>query len=240
MRDELILACDLVMRNNWRVIPAEDRQVVELSELLRSLPIHSNASRGPDFRNAHGVERKTADIATLHPDYRGKKTNGGRLTEEVFMEFLEQPERMAAAAESLRIGVASGEFNDLPTGPYEDDGYALEGRLLERRYFARERDPKLRERKVKSVLAEQGRLECEVCGFDFERTYGERGKGYVECHHATPLHVSGPTNTRLKDLVILCANCHRMIHRGKLWLSPDELRELVQACKLGGTADGTR
>ncbi|HBF7178023.1 TPA: restriction endonuclease, partial [Clostridioides difficile] len=28
---------------------------------------------------------------------------------------------------------------------------------------------------------------CVVCGFDFEKTYGNRGKGYIEIHHIRPL-----------------------------------------------------
>ncbi|WP_425546396.1 HNH endonuclease [Amycolatopsis minnesotensis] len=66
-----------------------------------------------------------------------------------------------------------------------------------------------------------------MCGFDFEHTYGDRGARYIECHHAIPLHVSGETTTRLSNLVLLCANCHRMIHRGAKWITPDELRALV-------------
>jgi putative restriction endonuclease len=30
--------------------------------------------------------------------------------------------------------------------------------------------------------------------------------------------------TRLEDLALLCANCHRMIHRASPWLSVEELR----------------
>lgn len=70
-------------------------------------------------------------------------------------------------------------------------------------------------------------MACEGCGFDFGKVYGDRGAGYIECHHAVPLHASGETTTRLKDLVLLCSNYHRMIHRASLWLTPDELRDLV-------------
>ncbi|MGF7234005.1 MAG: HNH endonuclease [Frankia sp.] len=72
-------------------------------------------------------------------------------------------------------------------------------------------------------------LRCEVCGFDFEKTYGSRGAGYIECHHIVPLHTTGQRATKLDDLALICANCHRMIHRGTPWLSPDELRETLNA-----------
>ena len=71
---------------------------------------------------------------------------------------------------------------------------------------------------------------CEVCGFDFERTYGLRGEGFAEVHHVVPL---SETRTRrmtnpATDLVILCSNCHRMIHRVRSnVLTPEQLRELI-------------
>ena len=38
------------------------------------------------------------------------------------------------------------------------------------------------------------------------------GKGFAECHHVVPLADLGrQKRTRLEDLAIVCANCHRMI-----------------------------
>ncbi len=42
-------------------------------------------------------------------------------------------------------------------------------------------------------------------------------------------HDSGPTRTRLGDLAVLCANRHRMVHRGKPWLTLVELKTTVAA-----------
>jgi 5-methylcytosine-specific restriction protein A len=59
---------------------------------------------------------------------------------------------------------------------------------------------------------------CQVCGFNFEKAYGQWGALYAEVHHIVPLHESKgqskKTNPR-KDLAVLCANCHRMVHRKK-------------------------
>ena len=65
-----------------------------------------------------------------------------------------------------------------------------------------------------------GQLACETCGFDFKAMCGPHGDGYIECHHVIPLHASGETKTRLDDLILICSNCHRMIHRrtGVVWL----------------------
>jgi 5-methylcytosine-specific restriction protein A len=230
-RDEIILACQLVMSNEWKGLDAGDSRVIELSELLQLLPIHAEADRNEKFRNANGVARKTFDIATRHPDYRGKPTNGGALDVEVLHEFLARPEEMTEAAQLIREGIATGELQDLPTTSDEDlDGYsAPEGRLLMRRHMARERNRRLRKKKIESVLRQGGRLCCEACGFDFEAVYGERGAGYIECHHVVPLHEAGESRTKLADLALICANCHRMIHRRAPWPTPAELRATIEA-----------
>lgn len=75
---------------------------------------------------------------------------------------------------------------------------------------------------------------CMVCGFDFERTYGLLGKDYIEVHHIRPLSDQqeeveiDPEN----DLICVCANCHRMLHRTKHdILTPEKLKEIVANTK---------
>lgn len=72
---------------------------------------------------------------------------------------------------------------------------------------------------------------CMVCGFDFEETYGEIGRGYIEVHHIAPISdIDEETVVNpFEDLVCLCANCHRMIHRKRnAILSVNELRKLLK------------
>ncbi|WP_235005857.1 HNH endonuclease [Nocardiopsis sp. JB363] len=144
--------------------------------------------------------------------------------------FLAEPDRMRAAAESIRQGVRSGELIDLPPveEEVEQDISALEGRLLIRKHYARERNRKLRSQKIDKVLAQGSPIACEACDFDFARTYGPRGGNYIEVHHIVPLHHIGESKTRLDDLALLCANCHRMIHVSRPWLTVDELHVLLQ------------
>lgn len=112
--------------------------------------------------------------------------------------------------------------------PTEDDLEGVdEGGLSTRQHLVRERDRGLRKRKVDSVRKAGKPIECEACGFDFGSVYGEHGRDYCEVHHRVPLHQSGQTMTKLDDLAILCANCHRMIHRRAPWLTVENLTELL-------------
>jgi hypothetical protein len=75
--EEIVLACDLVASNGWKVDRRTDKRVAELPQLLRRMSPEL-AAGDPKFRNADGVGRKTHDIATLHPGYARKQTKGAR------------------------------------------------------------------------------------------------------------------------------------------------------------------
>jgi 5-methylcytosine-specific restriction protein A len=56
---------------------------------------------------------------------------------------------------------------------------------------------------------------CAACGFDFGTTYGPLGEGYIEVHHVIPVSRMGSEYSidPVRDLIPLCANCHRIVHR---------------------------
>jgi hypothetical protein len=63
---------------------------------------------------------------------------------------------------------------------------------------------------------------------DLERTYDERGRSYVECHHMIPLYGSGERRVSISDPALRCSTCHRMIHAKPPLPAPTELRESIQ------------
>ena len=73
---------------------------------------------------------------------------------------------------------------------------------------------------------------CSVCGMDFEKMYGELGKGFIHVHHIVPISTIGEEYKidPVKDMVPVCPNCHAMLHRGKdgQVLSVDELKEIIK------------
>lgn len=54
---------------------------------------------------------------------------------------------------------------------------------------------------------------CEGCHRNFRTGFGARGDRALEVHHLKPLSQTGSkTSTRLRDLAVLCATCHRLVH----------------------------
>jgi len=106
------------------------------------------------------------------------------------------------------------EADDAEDDWLDQDGVS-EGTPILKAHLRRERRSADLARKLKqSTLKRTGRLACVVCEFDFAATYGPKGLGYIEAHHIVPLgEAKEAVITRVSDLALVCANCHRMLHR---------------------------
>ncbi len=82
---------------------------------------------------------------------------------------------------------------------------------------------------VKEAKAKFGFI-CQVCEFDFEVVYGkELGSGFIECHHKNPLYEKDRSHSStLDDVCVVCSNCHRMLHRTKPAMKPEQLKEKLR------------
>ena len=136
--------------------------------------------------------------------------------------------RLNDEQETKLLDLINGDFK---TDPLESkveipDPTLTEGKRIETYGTKYERNPKVRA----AFLAQSPNpYKCAVCGFDFEKVYGKLGKYYIEVHHIKPLSSIGK-DTAIdpgKDLVSLCSNCHRMIHRNGI-LTVDALKEIVK------------
>jgi hypothetical protein len=111
--------------------------------------------------------------------------------------------------------------NDLFQDPVEELVETEEGRRVLRLHLVRERSLAL----VRSFKRTLRNFRCSVCGFDFEQVYGEIGRDFIEAHHTKPV-ASLEENERVtvEDLLAVCSNCHRMLHRRMPLLTADELK----------------
>lgn len=92
---------------------------------------------------------------------------------------------------------------------------AAEGTPQLKTHFRRERSRKLVEQKKAQFKKDHGKLYCEICNHSFEDVYPPSlGSNFIEAHHKVPLSkVENIVRTTLNDLMMVCSNCHRMIHR---------------------------
>ena len=123
-------------------------------------------------------------------------------------------------------------LHHLPNAPArrEDSGVyqGVENRQVVREHLTRERNRLLAEsRKIRD------KYRCQTCRMNFEEVYGELGAEVAEAHHIIPLsRLKGKVTTTIDDLITVCSNCHRMLHKmdGKRGDVP-RLRKLISKHK---------
>ena len=225
----------------WRSGPALD--VIGLGEFLSVRPRKGKAGESlfdvryltEPFRNPLGIDQlrsapfirdasflKAGPAGTVFPLTTDQ---GRRLYKLVY--------RYNSPAAGVWPDLGPGNFAE--TMPPDLDLLDLSGREGARHlvtHLRLERDRRLVEKKKRAVLRVQGKLACEVCGFDFGAHYGPLGTGFCEVHHCKILSkTEGERVTRLKDLAIVCSNCHRMLHRGDSVVSIARLRRIRRSQK---------
>lgn len=100
----------------------------------------------------------------------------------------------------------------------EFTSYFTEGARKLITHEVRERNQKVvKEAKRLFQKSHDGELFCEICGFNFKTVYGKIGDGFIEAHHVVGLSTtSGEHEIKPSDFIMVCPNCHKMLHRGNV------------------------
>ena len=111
----------------------------------------------------------------------------------------------------------------------DDEGF-VEGKEVLKKHILRERNHYIKIQAIKKFKdAHEGRLYCEICGFDFFKKYGDIGKNFIEAHHTKPIsEMKENERTKIEDIVLICSNCHSMIHRKRPWLNKENIKKLMK------------
>lgn len=232
-RDEIILALDLYFDQERGSIDKTNPKIIELSELLNKLPLFPDRPDAEKFRNPNGVSLKLSNFLALDPLYQGKGMESfSKLDQEVFNEFVSDQQRLHSIAVEIKKASLDEKLKSKIYKIEDDDetikDSVMEGQVLYKVHKVRERDQEIVRLKKQQELSNFGYLECEACVFNFHKFYGEIGYGYIECHHKIPLsYFKVQSKTTLEDLALVCANCHRMLHRSIDTLSVEELKTKI-------------
>ncbi len=222
-RDETLLALDLYFNLAGSVPSPKSPEIRELSDLLRTLPYHAEAAKQPTFRNPDGVGFKLMNLRQVATGKGlGNVSNMDRL---IWAEFGQRPSEVREIAAAIKAGIAIVGSQAIP----EVEQELPEGRLLTALHMRRERNPK-----VRKMLLDARRphgLRCEVCDLTRPSLEISMQEAMFEAHHLVPLAEVGERKTKLADLSLLCASCHRLIHRAMILRSRpvdvDEARSLI-------------
>ncbi|MDE3738585.1 HNH endonuclease [Pseudomonas resinovorans] len=220
-REEVILALDLYHACGGQIPGPTDDRVRELSAVLRAFPYHSHAARQDSFRNPDGVAFKLQNLRSVATGVGLKNTS--KVDREVWDEFGDDPARTHEFGNLIRQSIAVLDEIPLP----EDEEEFSEGKAATKAHIRRERSRKLRKETI-ALRLKQGGLSCDLCSTDGNKIDPAMRESIFECHHVIPLSVIGETKTKVQDMALLCASCHRLLHRAiamrKQWLSIEEAK----------------
>ena len=216
-RDEYILVLNLYLQYR-RVAPSKSDPVLEeYSNLLRKLNPEASQTE-PRYRNVNGVYLRLMNYRSCDPFWieQGKVGMSSGSTgkcKEIWDELGEDPQLVSELANEIRNEIEkasiSASFN------VDDNASVLEGQRRLRIHYSRERKSQRRQ-KLLQFKKENNSLFCEACGNTATDYPEEIQDSIFEVHHRIPLSsADGIIETKLEDLAVVCANCHRAIHSSK-------------------------
>lgn len=116
---------------------------------------------------------------------------------------------------------------------FQEDDVVSEGTKRVRNVTVLERSKKLRAYAVQ-LQQDKHDFKCSICGFDFEKKYGDIGANFIQFHHIKPLSEyedNQMTDIQLKEaiknIIPICPNCHCMIHKIKAVDTISELKSKI-------------
>lgn len=107
----------------------------------------------------------------------------------------------------------------------------FEGRLLTAMHKRRERNPGIRLALLQDRRT-KGLLRCDICSCVASVLDAVFEDAIFEAHYVIPISEVGESKTRVSDMALLCANCHRLLHRAiareKRWLPISEAKTMLR------------
>jgi hypothetical protein len=186
----------------------------------------------PTLLNEYGAEIRD-DLSTHAYKFYPFNTHGETMRTVQGIYLARCPQTLELIfLRTLQLQAATAEVGDTSLTHVE---FVESRRLARERYFFA--------RNAKLVLAAKRAhgYRCAVCGFDFALAYGDLGTDFIEAHHRNPLSErpevewSSELTTSIEGIAVVCANCHRMIHRRRPAITVEDLRE-VYAHNAGSVA----
>jgi 5-methylcytosine-specific restriction protein A len=229
-RDELILALDLYFRVDVRRKKQMLPSLTELSNVLKRLPLYAESEKEENYRSIDAIYMKLCNFLRLDPKYSGKGLrSGAKLDQEIWDRYSGSREELERVADLLRNSYKyKVELSSILSHNTPEAESFFEGTILYKMHWIQDRNSPLIKIKKKQMWESRHKFLCEACDFDYFAYYGERGEGYIECHHNIPIsQIKMEHEVKLQDLSLVCSNCHSIIHFRRPWVMVEQLRKEV-------------
>jgi len=179
----------------------------EAGKYARYVHVRFDVLLNPDLNPRDILPRKKLnDLGKMHWDSQGSG--------------IKIPDDVARRLEDAWADFLSTKSQPLPVA----EPSAIEGLLTETVRYVHGRSRQLRD-----LALETSEGVCCVCDVDYTRLLNGKGVCVLQVHHRKQLAAThAPRVTHLKDLAVVCANCHMLIHMNpKHALSVEALKTML-------------
>lgn len=178
----------------------------ELSGKLRQVAIGNGDVIDEKYRNVGGVSLQMSCMEYLLTDGSQGMNKAGNNFKRIVQIYQENPDVFKAILNKERA-----DLNNV----INQDMVQLKGveRKQKKLHFVYE--GRLSTSDIKKIKASRG-YKCEACDMTFKGRYPGLDDEFIECHHKIPysyLREHEERSMKPSDFLILCPNCHAMIHR---------------------------
>lgn len=218
--------CDQVFPSQSRsgkvyLVDPRDQQLWDLKIALREAETEAGIQLYPNFTS----DRYRSDLLKLGVSYvhfhRDAKRDLGAFGNDL-SELLDRHDLYTPAGKKIENGARPMISSPQTSPPLRDEALELAYESgVRSRHFRIERRMG-NARKVKEVLG----LVCQGCDLDAEAAFGiNNAMSCIDAHHLLPVAdiPEGGRDVAIEDFAVLCATCHRLIHRLS---APDDLTGL--------------
>lgn len=184
----------------------QGRNDTYFSQKVRNLKSHNTLVRqnfATDYENGYKITQQGIDYVNTHRDAIDYLLN-----DEFNYEDIKDALDVISASEKT------------PVLPFEER--ISEGKIITKNVQVRERSSRLRQIAIEH-FTRNNMIFCDCCGFNFPTFYGQDyGKDCIEIHHIKPIfQYQGDAfnqfvDKALKNLLPVCPNCHRVIHKNHI------------------------
>lgn len=213
-RDEAILALDTLFFSDEKRLTSETDAIVNLCDLLKSLPIHVKPNENAKFRTRQGVCNQIQGFKRSMN--RGEKDpNIGNIFFLVFFDFEDHLNDLHRAAEAIRRNVP---YFYSPYGAIGEDNNFQEGVLLGHLHRTIE---------IQTGVKYPHNDRCVVCQIKPHDIYKMNQDILVNHLIVDPLEMNGKVKYRANDFITVCPNCHAVLHRIRPWITKSKIEEIL-------------
>lgn len=220
VRDEVILALDLLFNSENQNFGLNDKRIEDLSCLLQNLPIVPKEIRNQYFRNYAGVRRQILTFAWSLKKEK-KASHVGLEFYRIFYEFENDRLYLHQIATAMkRCLPLFKEINFINDNNLEK---FKEGLLLGYLHMYHENH-------YESVSNKEFSLaKCSICGIQANQIYSQGDINFIKLHLLIPpIEYREKMRFKNSDFAEVCPNCHRMLHLIRPWTIKTELKNILK------------